>query len=73
MKLNLSPLEWVLTVVFGGALYLASMAGVWWLWCFVWSGLWPEGPGLLTDPPYATFVATTILIAWVKSFLGVKK
>lgn len=73
MKLNLNPLEWLVTVVFGGAVYMAIMACIWWVWCYTWSNLWPEGPSMLIDPPYLPFVAATILIVWLKSFLGVKK
>lgn len=73
MKAKLSPLEWLIAITFGLALYGAIMAGVWWLWGYTWSNLWPEGPVMLIDPPFLPFLAATILIVWLKSFLGAKK
>ena len=73
MKVRLSPLEWLISIAFCLVVYGGIMAGIWGLWCYVWSILWPEGPSMLIDPPYLAFVGTTILIVWLKSFLGVRK
>jgi hypothetical protein len=73
MKAKLSPLEWVLAISFGLGVYGSVMAAVWLLWGYAWSGLWPEGPEMLIDPPYLPFVAATMLVVWLRSFLGGKK
>lgn len=73
MKLNLSPLEWLATIVITLVVYGGIMAAIWGLWCYAWSSLWPEGPATLIDPPFLPFLAVTLLIVWLKSFLGVKK
>jgi hypothetical protein len=73
MMAKLSPLEWVVAVLFGLAIYFGIIACVWVIWCFAWSSLWPEGPSTLIDPPFLPFVGATVLVVWLKSFLGVRK
>ena len=73
MRVKLSPLEWFIAVLSGLGVYFGIIACVWVVWGFAWSGIWPTGPEMLIDPPFLPFVGVTVIIVWLKSFLGVRK